>query len=142
MRGEIRKGLEETKKRRDAFLVHHRELFEALLPERNYIARMIEKKKAAAEAKVQASVEVKTEPEVKLDSESKEGTLVAQTSGTQLNGGQPVKPEEPVKSEQPETIDLKMGGAPPPRAEVVEPKEEEKEYEVVPYKLLDQQPEG
>lgn len=43
VRGEIRQALEETKKRREAFFLKNRELFENLLPESNYISKLADK---------------------------------------------------------------------------------------------------
>lgn len=43
VRGEIRQALEETKKKRDAFFLKNRELFEDLLPESNYISKLADK---------------------------------------------------------------------------------------------------
>lgn len=40
VRGEIRKGIEETTKKRERFLVQYAHLFEALLPEGNYIQKL------------------------------------------------------------------------------------------------------
>jgi hypothetical protein len=48
VRAEIRKTLEETKRRRDTFYVQYRELFEPLLPEKNYISKLAEKRTLAA----------------------------------------------------------------------------------------------
>ena len=124
-RGEIRKGLEETKKRRDCFLLEYRGLFEPLLPERNYISKLAEK----IEAKMKAAENVKEE--VKKEEVKMEEVVV--------------KPEEGVEKKETsagETVELEMRDAPPSNEVKVEEKEVEEDLKVVEYKLLEKQPEG
>lgn len=131
-RGEIRREVEETKKRKDAFLVEYRGLFEALLPERNYISKLVEKRAAA---KVKAE-EVKTEDDaVKKDEDThmKDEELKQED----VKGEITVKPES--SGAQLETVELEMRDAPPLVENV---KQEKEEYKVVPYQLLEKQPEG
>lgn len=44
LRNEERRSLETTKRKRDQFYVHYRNLFEPLLPDRNYISKLVEKR--------------------------------------------------------------------------------------------------
>ncbi|RPA84997.1 hypothetical protein BJ508DRAFT_205695 [Ascobolus immersus RN42] len=46
LRNSERRTLDATKIRRDRFYIHYRDLFERLLPERNYISRMVERREA------------------------------------------------------------------------------------------------
>ncbi|KAL7275407.1 hypothetical protein RUND412_001645 [Rhizina undulata] len=57
VRSQIRKGIEETKKRKDAFLVKHHTLFEPLLPERNYITKLVDKLEKISTAEEEKNVE-------------------------------------------------------------------------------------
>lgn len=59
VRGEIRKGIEETTRKRERFLVQYAHLFEALLPEVNYIQRL--RGKLAVGNKPNGVVKIKVE---------------------------------------------------------------------------------
>lgn len=56
VRSEIRKTLDETKKKRDAFFIEYKSLFEPLLPEKNYISKMVERNEAGAVRKQEVDV--------------------------------------------------------------------------------------
>jgi SWI/SNF-related matrix-associated actin-dependent regulator of chromatin subfamily A member 5 len=110
VRVEIRKSLEETKKKRDAFYVKYRDLFEPLLPEKNYISKMIEKM---------------GEKTVEEEEEEEEAIGVATVQIEVRDGGN--KPEET----QSTTVTTAVEATQPVAAA----------KEVVPYKLLEHQPE-
>jgi hypothetical protein len=112
VRAEIRKSLEETKKKRDAFYVKYRDLFEPLLPEKNYISKMIEKM---------------GEKTMEEEEEEEEEAMGVATVQIEVRDGGNKKPEE--------TQSVTVATA----VEATQPVAAAKE--VVPYKLLEHQPE-
>jgi hypothetical protein len=137
MRQEIRRSLEKTKLKRDAFYLKYRHLFEPLLTERNYITKLAEKK----------SLEVQG----KLEDEKQEGVSITKETNEKIQpdaigapqNSQIIKPEESTSN----VTESK-------RIEVIEVRDivkiennpiygikNEDGLEVVPYELLKSQPE-
>ena len=125
VRSEIRRSLEETKKKRDSFYIKYRELFKPLLPERNYISKVVEKR--AMEAVASESVDQQLRAEMNDLIEGKPETT---------NGG--VNTSAPITIDL-EVRDLKMEDQQPEHAKYITKVLEN--TEVVPYKLLENQPE-
>lgn len=131
VRTEIRMLLEETKRKRDEFYIKYRDLYEPLLPEKNYIAKLAEKR--LLESASNPDVTMKDSPQIPVKAES---NVTGEPNS--------VKTEAPVNG-----VKLEDGNA---KFEVevrdnVKAEDDQKERvetikypEVVPYELLDKQP--
>ncbi|KAF8533614.1 SNF2 family N-terminal domain-containing protein [Trichophaea hybrida] len=132
-RAEIRKTLEETKRKRDRFFVKYEELFKPLLGERNYISKMVEKQREGNEEQAEkeaeemntARIEVRDGNEGEKQPEAVTDIETAQPPPQLVNGNEGEK--------QPEEAVADIESAQPPPPQLVD--------DVVPYKLLDKQPE-
>jgi hypothetical protein len=142
LRGEIRLGLEETKRKRDAFYIKYRSLFEPLLPERNYISKMVDKNERAEEpVKEQAAKEVTdasktdtTEP-ITTEPTTSEPTSEPTTVPTTAESATAEAATAPV------TVEVRENARPAEaKAELVAPVPYAPR-EIIPYKLLEKQPE-
>jgi hypothetical protein len=129
VRTEIRKTLEETKRKRDAFYVHYRDLFEPLLPEKNYISKLVEKRVPVATAPRDADVVMADGPSEPVKPEEANGN------------GEEKHDAEAAKSDKFE-LEVRDNLTDAQPATVTGPVTEPVKYpEVIPYQLLEKQPE-
>jgi hypothetical protein len=135
MRTEIRQSLEETRRKRDRFFLKYQPLFQPLLPDRNYITKLVEKNAGISHS------EEKEKPTVDGDA-----TMVDATTDQVKEENAGVKKDD----EQAKTNGVENGSTPDkPASESLEngvkheePTERKEKEDVVPYKLLEKQPEG
>jgi hypothetical protein len=125
IRTEIRRTLEETKRKRDAFYVHYRDLFEPLLPEKNYISKLAEKRVPVAAALKDADV-------VMVDGPSE------LSKPEEVNGNGQEKHD--AEAAKPNNFELEVRNG-PTDAQLETVTEPVKYPEVIPYQLLEKQPE-
>lgn len=148
IRGQIRRGMEETGRKRERFLLEYGHLFEALLPESNYIAKL-RAKYAARNEKVEANAnanandllpEVKAEAGIEVEVEVRGEDKPAAEAVVGDGEAKPESKTEIQVEDKPEvTTELgakvKAAGSEPAAAP-----QAPTELSAVPYKLLEKQP--
>jgi len=133
VRSEIRKTLEETKRRRDAFYLQYRDLFEPLLPEKNYILKLVEKRNSGPPPHLDVAMNHSAQFHGKVESNGNGEIILVKAQAPVENGT--IVEDSGVKFDIEVRNNAKTEDRKPNVVEAI------KYPEVVPYQLLDKQPE-